>query len=130
MRIDVREPLARRFGLWPADVFRPVQKLAVQIGERDLVVIDDPDRADTGSRQVERGRRSESAGPETEETRCFQLPLSFRADLRQYDVARVSALLLRAQDRQFFALQPFTSSHLIPTIRRFANRFKDFGNSR
>ena len=44
MRIDPRDRLRRARRLRPADVARPVDDLPVQVGERDDVVVDDPER--------------------------------------------------------------------------------------
>ena len=69
----------------------------MQIGERDPVVIDQPDRADTGRGQIKRGRRAEPARAEAKDARRFQPLLAGEADLRQHDVARVTAAFLLVQ---------------------------------
>ena len=51
MRIDARDRLRRALRLRPADVVRAVDDLPVQVGERDDVVVDDPERPDARRRR-------------------------------------------------------------------------------
>ena len=43
-----------------------VDDLALQVGEVDVVVVDDAERADAGRGEVQRGRRAQAAGAEQE----------------------------------------------------------------
>ncbi len=79
MWIDFHQTIARRFRFRPADVFRPVKELAMQIGKRHPIVIHNPDGPDTGRCEIERRGRTESARPETQNTRAafsFSCPAS------------------------------------------------------
>ena len=75
---------------------RGVDHLALQVREVDVVVVDDPERADAGRGQVERGRRAEPAGAEQQHLRVEQLLLALDADLGDQQVARVALALLGA----------------------------------
>ena len=77
-----------------ADAVGRVDDLALEVGEVDLVVVDDAERADAGRREVERGRRAEPAGAQQQHLRLEQLGLALEADLRDEDVARVALALL------------------------------------
>ena len=77
-----------------ADAVGGVDHLALQVRGVDDVVVDDADRADPGRREVERGRRTESAGAEQQHLRVQQLELALDPDLGQQGVARVAVALL------------------------------------
>ena len=66
------EPLDRRgraVDLGRADVGRAVDHLALQIGQRHRVVVDDAERADAGGREIEQHRRAEAAGADHQHAR-------------------------------------------------------------
>ena len=89
-----------------ADAVGRVDHLALQVGEVDDVVVDDPERADAGGREVQRGRRAEPAGAEQQHLRVEQLLLALGADLGDQHVARVALALLggeRARDLDLVA---------------------------
>ncbi len=71
--------------------------LALQVRGVDDVVVDEPDLADPGGRQVQPGRRPEAARAEQEHLRVEHLHLPLEADLGNEDVARVALLLLRGE---------------------------------
>ena len=84
-----------------ADAARRVDDLALEVRDVDDVVVDDPERADAGGGEVERGRRAEPAGAEQQDLRVEQLLLALGADLGQQQVAAVALALLgreRARD--------------------------------
>src|SRR5689334_12738400 len=117
MRIEVAEAIASRLCFRPADVLRPVEELAMEIGKRNLIVIDNPDRANARRREIKRRRRAEPARAETKDARRFQPFLAGPPDLREHDVTRVTPLLGCAQRRLFVRQSrsySFTNSHLIP----------------
>ena len=99
--LDVRvERGDRRLGrvdLRRADRLRRVDDLALQVGEVDLVVVDDAERADARGGEVERGRGAEPAGAEQQHLGVEQLGLALGADLGEQDVAAVALLLLGGQ---------------------------------
>ena len=58
-----------------------VDHLALQVREVDLVVVDDPQRPDPGSGEVERRGRAQAAGAEQQHLGVEQLLLALGADL-------------------------------------------------
>ena len=64
--------------------------LALQVGDVDLVVVDQAQRADAGRRQIHQHRRAQPAGPDHQDTRLQQFDLPFLADLVHDDVAGVT----------------------------------------
>ena len=51
------------------DVGREVQELAVQVGQLDLVAVDDPEPPDARTGEVERDRRAERPGADHQHVR-------------------------------------------------------------
>ena len=80
-----------------AELGRGVQHLALQVREADAVVVDDPERADAGRRQVEQRRAAEAARADHQHARGAQPLLPGAADLVQHDVAGVALELLGRQ---------------------------------
>ena len=97
MRIERAHLFGGAVDLEPADFRRGVDDLALQIGQRDHVVIDDAQRADTGRRQIHQRGRAEAAGADDEHGRFLQRSLAGTADLAQHDVAGVAFEFLGAQ---------------------------------
>ena len=64
-----------------------VDHLALQVGQVDHVVVDDPERADARCREVERGRRAQAAGAEQQHLGVEQLLLALDADLVEQQMA-------------------------------------------
>ena len=95
MRVEPADRRGRTRDFRHADVGRGVDHLALQIGERDLVVIDDAKRADTGSGEIEQHRRAEPAGADDQHTRALERGLAGSADLAQDDVAGVAFKFFR-----------------------------------
>ena len=83
-----------RVDLRRADAVGRVDDLALEVRQVDDVVVDDPDRADAGGGEVQRGRRAEPAGAEQQDLRVEQLVLALGADLRHEHVAAVALALL------------------------------------
>ena len=71
--------------------------LALQVRQRDRVVVDHAERADAGRRQVHQQRGAEPARPDHQHARPFQRGLARPADLAQHDVARISFQFLGGQ---------------------------------
>ena len=94
VRVQRGDRLRGGLDLRRADPVGRVDHLALQVGEVDIVVVDDAERADAGGREVERGRRAEPARAEQQHLRVEQLRLPRRADLGQQQVAAVALLLL------------------------------------
>ena len=75
----------------------PVDDLALQVGQRNRIVIDDAEGARTGSGQIKQRRRAKPAGTDYENAGLTQAHLTGTADLRQHDVARVTLKLVVAE---------------------------------
>ena len=86
--------------LAPADVGRGVDDLALQVGQRDDVVIDDAERADTRGRQIHQHRRAEAAGADHQHRRLLQRGLPGAADVAQHDMAGVAFEFVGRQHRR------------------------------
>ena len=71
-----------------------VDHLALQVRERDRVVVDDAERADPGGGEVEQRRAAEAAGADDEHPRRAQPLLAGPADLVQHDMAGVALELV------------------------------------
>ena len=87
------EPADRRRGavdLRLADLRRGVDHLALQVRQRDHVVVDHAERADARPRRVEQHRRAEPAGADHQHARAAERGLSRPADLAQHDVAGIA----------------------------------------
>ena len=67
-----------------------VDHLSLQVRQRNGIVVDDAERADTGGGKILQNRRAEAAGADDKNARGLQLLLTRPADLRQDDVARVA----------------------------------------
>ena len=62
----------------------------MQVGELDVVVVEDPEPADARAGEVERDRRAERAGADDQHAGLGQRELRRRAPLRQHELARVA----------------------------------------
>ena len=92
--VQLGEGLLRRVDLALADAVHVVQDLALQVRRVDDVHVDDAERADARSREVERGGRAEAARTEQQHAALEQLLLAGLADLGKEDVAAVAVALL------------------------------------
>ncbi len=81
---------ARRVGLRLAERVGRVGDLALEVRLVDDVGVDDPERADAGGGEVERGGRAEAAGADQQDARVEQLQLALLADLGDQQVAAVA----------------------------------------
>ena len=90
-----------------ADPLGRVDDLALEVRLVDDVGVDDPERADPGRGEVERGGRAEAAGADEEDARVEQALLALLPDLGDEQVAAVARALLggeRARDRDLEAV--------------------------
>ena len=94
MRIEAADRGGRALDLGLADLGRAVDHLALQVRQRDRVVVDDAERADTGRGQIEQRRRAQPAGADHQHARALERGLSGPADLAQHDVAGIAFKLL------------------------------------
>ena len=118
VRIQRLDRLARRFDLALADPVVRVEDLALEVREVDNVEVDDPDRADAGRREVERGRAAETAGADQQRLRLEEAGLAGRADFGDQQVAAVALLLLAAEDDRGLPRQPGRLPGLEPAGHR------------
>ena len=86
--------LLGRVDLGDADPLAGVDHLALEVGQVDDVVVDDPERADAGRGQVQRRRRAQAAGAQQQDLGVEQLLLTLDPDLGQQQMARVALALL------------------------------------
>ena len=90
MGIERVDSLRGGVDLAPADIRRGVDDLALQIGQRDDVVIDHAERADAGGGKIHQRRRAEAAGADHQHGSLLQRRLTGAADFAQHDVAGVA----------------------------------------
>ena len=88
---------ARGIDLHGAHGLAAVQDLALQVGEVDLVGIDEGEAPDAGSGEVKRGRAAQAARTDDQDMRRPQPLLPFDPDFREKDVAAVAEKLLVVQ---------------------------------
>ena len=65
VRVDLGEALAGACEFWGVGSISIVKNLAVEIGEIDLIGVDEANRADSGRREVEDRRGAQSARADT-----------------------------------------------------------------
>src|SRR6266480_649806 len=129
VRVEPPDHRGRAVDLGPAEVRSAVDDLALQIGKRHGVVIDDAERADARGGEIQQHRRAEPAGADHEHPGAPQRELPRPADLAQYDVAGVALDLLMGQHRHsdaYIAIrgrlrQP--AGHGAHRLRNFGARF-------
>src|SRR5437588_7885816 len=97
VRVHRLQPIGRRLGLGPADVFDTVQDLTLEVGGVDVVEVDDADLADPSRSQVEPGGRAQAARAQQEHARPHQLALTFAAHLGQDQMSRIAGDLIRGE---------------------------------
>ncbi len=74
-----------------------MQQLALQIRELHAIRIDQSERADAGSREIKRGRRTEAARADAKHARSFQAPLAGHRHLRHDEMTRIARAFFSAQ---------------------------------
>src|SRR6516162_7610817 len=99
VRVEAADRGRRALHFRPADFGCAVDHLALQVRERDRVVVDDAERADPGRRQIEQRRRAQPAGADDQHARALERLLPRPADLAQDDVAGIAFELLRTEHR-------------------------------
>ena len=62
----------------------------MQIGERDDIVVDDPERPDSSAGQILQRRRAQASRADDERARSLELVLARAAEPTQDDLARVA----------------------------------------
>jgi hypothetical protein len=97
MRIETADGGRRALHLGLADLGRAVDHLALQVRQRDRVIVDHPERADAGRGQIEQRRGTQPARADHQHARTLEGLLPRPADLAQDDVAGVAFELLGAE---------------------------------
>ena len=68
----------------------PIERLAMEVGLLDRVVIDDGEAADAGAGQILQHRTAEAAGADDQDRRGSEPRLAGGADFGQHDLAGVA----------------------------------------
>ena len=71
--------------------------LPLKIAEVDGILVDEPDRPDSGRGEVHHRGRSETAGADAEDPRSLQPALPVEADVRQREMPAVTHQLVAGQ---------------------------------
>src|SRR4029077_18779688 len=104
LRIDVVQSIPRRLQFAPTDVLCSVKNLPLQIGQIDIVEIDDAEGPDAGGCQIKRGRRSKSSGADAQDARSFESILTLGCNLGHYEVTRVALQFFNVQSDRTAAI--------------------------
>ena len=91
VRVDVANAIGRGVELRSPDIARPVDYLALEVGDVDGIEVDETQRSNACGSEIKCGGRSEAACTYEEDLRCFQFFLAFSSDLVQYEVAAVAS---------------------------------------
>src|SRR6185295_9607029 len=97
VRIEAADCGRAALDLARPDVGRAMNHLPLQIGERDAVVVDDPDRADARRRQIKQRGCAEPPCPNDQDPGALERSLPRSADFTEHDVAGVTLELVRTQ---------------------------------
>ena len=106
IRIDPLDRTRSTFSLWRVNLIRPMQHLALQVGQRDDVVIDHTQCAHASRRQIQDRRRAQPASADHQHPGLFQTLLPWPADFVQHDVASVTI--------QFFGRESHGTPLILP----------------
>ena len=99
VRVERPDFVRGALDLGTADIGRRVNDLALQIRQRDSVVIDHAERADAGGGQIHQHGRTEAPGSNHQHARVAQRVLTGAADLAHHDVAGIAFKFVGAQHR-------------------------------
>ena len=102
--VERGDRLLGRVDLGHPDPLGGVDHLALEVGQVDLVVVDDAERPDARGGQVQRGRRAQPAGAQQQHLGVEQLLLALGPDLGQQQVAPVALALLGGQGARLLDL--------------------------
>ena len=133
MRIERMDSRGGAIDFQRADIRRRMDDLALQIGQRHLVIVHDAQRADTGRSKIHQRGGTEPTGADHQHLRSAQLRLAGATDLAQHDVARIALEFIAAQHClsvisaviASVAKQSSSSSWLSGLLRRYAPRNDD-----
>ena len=99
MRVQRAQRVGHGLGLILPQHIIGKQNLPLQIGQSDSVIINQPQRADTGSRQILRHRMAQTAQTDQCDARRFQFLLTGTADFLQHNMALIAGNLSLGQRR-------------------------------
>ncbi len=100
MRIEAGERCLGTLHLRLPDRIGVVDDLALQVRQRDLVVIDDADRADARGGKILNERGAETTCADDQHAGGFQLLLAGTAHIAQDDMSRVAFQFLRRKGHE------------------------------
>ncbi len=78
------------FDFWPADVRRAEKNLALQVGQIDLVEVDEANAAHTGGGEIQAERRAQPSRADTKNFSPLELELPIHADFGHDQMAAVA----------------------------------------
>jgi dUTP pyrophosphatase len=90
MRVERGQVLGGGGDLGTAGIGGLEQDLSLQVAERDMIIIDDGDAADSGGGEVQQARRTQPAGADDGDAGSLYLRLAAAADFAQHEVASVA----------------------------------------
>src|SRR5258708_20909003 len=117
--VDGKQTRARRIGFLAANVVRSMQELPVKIAKINRILIHDSESPDAGGGEIKRCWRTQAAGSDAQYPRFFQSALTFFADLRKIDLARVT-LEFSGTKVHFQSVFDRSLRHLIHILARFS----------
>ena len=97
VRIELGNGLLRARDLRSADVGGVVHDLALQVVQRDPIVVDDAEGTHAGGGQIHEQRRAQSARADHEHLGSLQLLLSLAANLAQHQMPLVAFDFFRCE---------------------------------
>src|SRR5437868_5306667 len=80
--------------------------LALQVGQRHLIVIDDAERADAGGGEIEQHRAAQAAGADDQNLGVLQLALAGPTHFLQHDVPGIAFKFLGRKLHQPCPVEP------------------------
>src|SRR6478672_8323705 len=94
MAVQPVDELQREIGLGVAGVAFAEERLAMEVADLDIVVVDNGELADPGAGKRRDDCAADSTSSNDGDPRGLELLLADSADLRQHDLARVTVELL------------------------------------
>jgi hypothetical protein len=96
--VDAGDRIRSRVCFRTADVGFGIQDLPLQVRRVDGVEVVEDELSHARAREVDRGRRAQTAEPDDEDARLREPSLSFDSNLRQHDLPAVTQRALLAHD--------------------------------
>jgi len=95
--IERMDAIRSRVDLLATNIGRGMDNLALQVRQRNNIVVDDAERANARGRQIHQRRRTEPARTDHEDRCLFEGRLPGTADVPQHDMSGVAFKFARAQ---------------------------------